>query len=145
MLSSPQKGFKSRREQIIHKLERSWSLNRTYPYKSFGDKQIRYVGEGTCLKCFYNPLGEILRFPRYECEWPLAWHSIPERPVSHMWVSVNDLWRDMASRKSHVSELKNWMLRQPDEKNKACLSIQFLLRKFCNLRLVDLNNYLKYV
>ena len=60
-------------------------------------------------------------------------------------MSVSDLWRGMASRKSHVSELKNWMLRQPDQKNKGCLSIQFLLREFCNLRLVDLNNYLKYV
>ena len=34
------------------------------------------------------------------------------------------------------------MLRQPDQKNKGCLSIRFLLREFCNLRLVDLNNYL---
>ena len=44
-----------------------------------------------------------------------------------MWVSVSDLWRGMASRKSHVSELKNWMLRQRDQTNKGCLSIQFLL------------------
>ena len=50
--------------------------------------------------------------------------------------------RGMASCKSHVSKLKNWMLREPDQKNKGCLSIQFLLREFCNLRLVDLNNYL---
>ena len=68
------------------------------------------------------------------------------RPVSHMCVRVSDLWRGMASRKSltSVSELKNWMLRQPDQNNKGCLSIRFLLREFCNLRLVDLNNYLKY-
>ena len=51
-------------------------------------------------------------------------------------MSVSDLGRVMASRKSHVSELKNWMLRQPDQNNKYCLSIQFLLREFCNLRLV---------
>ena len=29
------------------------------------------------------------------------------------------------------------MLRQPDQNNMGCLSIRFLLRKFCNLRLVD--------
>ena len=40
------------------------------------------------------------------------------RPVSHMCVRVSDLWRGMASPKSltSVSELKNWMLRQPDQK-----------------------------
>ena len=58
-------------------------------------------------------------------------------------MNESDLWRGMVSRKSHVSELKNWMLRQPDQK-KGCLSIQFLLREFYNLILVDLNNYLKY-
>ena len=68
------------------------------------------------------------------------------RPVSHMSVRVSDLQRGMASRKSVacVSKLKNWMLRQPDQKNKGCLSIRFLLREFCNLRLVELNIYLKY-
>ena len=61
------------------------------------------------------------------------------RPISHMCVHVSDLWRGMVSRKSLTSvfELKNWMLRQPDQNNKGCLSIQFLLRTFCNLRLVD--------
>ena len=50
----------------------------------------------------------------------------------------------MASRKSltSASELKNSMLRQTDQNNKGCLSIRFLLREFCILRLVDLNNYL---
>ena len=68
-------------------------------------------------------------------------------PVSHMCLRVSDLWRGMASRKSltSVSELKNWMLRQPDPNNKGGLSIRFLLREFCNLRLVDLNNYLNIV
>ena len=68
----------------------------------------------------------------------VVWH-----PVSHMCVHVSDLWHGMASRKSltGVFELKNWMLRQPDQ-NEGCLSIRFLLREFCNLRLVDLNNYL---
>ena len=89
---------------------------------------------------------EIFRFPRYpisdfwrgiaSCKtsrevtsrgWGLckvtsgmAWH-----PVSHMCVHVSDLWGGMASRKSLtcVSKLKNWMLTQPDEKNKGCLSI----------------------
>ena len=111
--------------------------------------------------------GEILCFPRYQISdfWPgiascktsreatsrgwgmckvtsgVAWH-----PVSHMCVCVSDVWRGMASCKSVtcVSKLKNWMLRQPDQKNKGCLSIRFLLIEFCNLRLVDLNNYLKY-
>ena len=62
------------------------------------------------------------------------------RPVSHMCVRVSDLWRGMASRKSFTSvfELKNCMLREPDQNNKGCLSIQFLLREFCN-------NYLNIV
>ena len=74
------------------------------------------------LKMLITP-GEIIRFPRYP---------------------IGDFWRGMASRKSltSVSELKNWMLRQPDQDNKGCLSIRFLLRDFCNLRLADLNNYL---
>ena len=41
-----------------------------------------------------------------------------------------------------ASSIKNWMLRQPDQNNKGCLSIRFLLREFCNLRLADLNIYL---
>ena len=70
--------------------------------------------------------------------------GVTRRPISHMCMRVSDLWRDMASRKSVtcVSKLKNWMFRQPDERNKGYLSIRFLLREFCNLR--DLNNYLKY-
>ena len=50
----------------------------------------------------------------------MAWH-----PVSQVCVHVSDLWGGMASRKSLtcVSKLKNWMLTQPDEKNKGCLSI----------------------
>ena len=69
----------------------------------------------------------------------LAW-----RPASHMYVRVSDPWRGMASRKSDTCVFKKLMLRQPDQKNKGCLSIGFLLREFCNLRLEDLNNYLKY-
>ena len=118
------------------------------------------------LKMLITP-GEILRFRRY----PISdfWHGIAScktsrevtsrgvgmckvtsgvtwHPVSHMCVRVNDLWRGMASRKSLtcVSKFKKWMLRQPDQKNKGCLSIRFLQREFCNLRLVDLNNYLKH-
>ena len=73
-------------------------------------------------------------------------YGVASRPISHMCVRVSDLWHGMASRKSltSVSELKNWMLRQPDQTNKGCLSNRFLLREFCNLRLVDPNNYLKY-
>ena len=37
-------------------------------------------------------------------------------------VSVSDLWRGMASRKSHVGELKNWMPMHSEKKKKAkCL------------------------
>ena len=68
--------------------------------------------------------------------------GMAERLVSHMCVRVSDIWRDIASRKSLtcMSKLKNGMLRQADQKTKGCLSIQFLLREFCNLRLVNLNN-----
>ena len=40
------------------------------------------------------------------------------RPLSHTCVRVSDLWHGMASYKSLtcVSKLKNWMLRQPDQK-----------------------------
>ena len=108
MLSLPQKGFKSREEQIIQKFERSQSLNRTYLYKSFGDKQIRYVGGGTCLKCL-SPLGKSsATLGMCEVTPGVAWC-----PVSHM-CGVSNLWRGMVSRHhSHVCELKNCMLRQP--------------------------------
>ena len=68
--------------------------------------------------------------------------GMAQRPVSHMCVRVRDIWRGMPSRKSLtcMSKLKNGMLRQADQKNKGCLSIHFLLREFCNLRLVNLNN-----
>ena len=33
-------------------------------------------------------------------------------------MSVSDLWRGMASRKSHVSELKNWMPMHSKKKKK---------------------------
>ena len=56
-------------------------------YKSFGDKQIKYVSRGTCLKCL-SPLG---------------------KSSTSLGMSVSDLWRGMASCKSHVSKLKNWM------------------------------------
>ena len=32
--------------------------------------------------------------------------------------SVSDLWRGMTSRKSHVSELKNWMPKHSQKKKK---------------------------
>ena len=110
MLSLPQKGFVSRKEQIIHKFERSQrlnstylyksfgakqirqiihkfersqSLNRTYLYKSFGDNQIRYVGGGTCLKCL-SPLGKSsASLGMCKVTSGVAW-----RPVSHMCVHV---------------------------------------------------------
>ena len=42
---------------------------------------------GTCLKCL-SPLG---------------------KSSASLGMSVGDLWRGMTSRKSHVTELKNWM------------------------------------
>ena len=49
--------FKPHREQILHKSWQSQALNRTYQYKPFGDKQIKYVGGDACLKCL-SPLGK---------------------------------------------------------------------------------------
>ena len=45
--------------------------------------------------------GEILRFPRYR-GWGMCkvTSGVAWRPVSHMCVHVNDLWRGMVSRKS---------------------------------------------
>ena len=56
-----------------------------------GCNQAKYVGRGTCLE----------------------WLSSLGKSSASLGMSVSDLWRGMASRKSHVSELKNWMLRQP--------------------------------
>ena len=61
-------------------------LNRNYLYNSC-DKKIRYLSGGTCLKCL-SPLG---------------------KSSASLGKSVSDLWRGMASRKSHVSKIKNWM------------------------------------
>ena len=49
--------FKPHKEQILHKSWQSYALNRTYQYKPFGDKQIKYVGRGVCLKCL-SPIGK---------------------------------------------------------------------------------------
>ena len=46
------------------------------------------------------------------------------RPVSHMLVSVSDLWRGMASRKSHVSELKNWMPMHSKKQKKPSVGVE---------------------
>ena len=43
--------------------------------------------------------------------------------------SVSDLWHGRVSRKSHFSELKNWMPKHSKKINK-CSGIQFL-REFC--------------
>ena len=50
---------------------------------------------------------EILCFPRYGVS-----------------VSVSDLWRGMASRKSHVSELKNWMPMHSKNKKKPSVGVE---------------------
>ena len=49
--------------------------------------------------------------------------------------SVSDLWHGMTSRKSHVSELKNWMPMHLKQKTttttkKKCIGIRFLPRQF---------------
>ena len=90
------------------------------------------------LKMLITP-GQILHFRRYQigdfwcgiasCKtsrevtsrgWGMCkvTPGVAWRPVSHMCVLVSDLWRGMASRKSFtcVPQLKNWMLRQPDQK-----------------------------
>ena len=53
-------------------------------------------------------LVKILCFSRYECEWPLAWHGVPQVTCEQT-KSVGDLSCGMVSHKSHVSELKKWM------------------------------------
>ena len=38
---------------------------------------------------------------------------------------MSDLWRGMASRKSHVSELKNWMPKHSQKKKKkSCVRVE---------------------
>ena len=39
-------------------------------------------------------------------------------------VSVSDLWRGMVSRKSHVSELKNWMPMHSKNKKKPSVGVE---------------------
>ena len=39
-------------------------------------------------------------------------------------MSVSDLWRGIASRKSHVSELKNWMPLHSKAKKKPSVGVQ---------------------
>ena len=57
------------------------SLNRADQYELFGDKQIRYVGGDTCLKCL-SPLGK---------SSAALGTGVGEAP--------GDLWRGMASGK----------------------------------------------
>ena len=86
-LSLSWKKFESHEEQIPDKLKQLQGLNRPVIYSSFGDKQIRHVSGGTCLKCL-SPL---------------------RKSSASLGMSVGDLWRVIVSRKSQVSELKNWM------------------------------------
>ena len=39
-------------------------------------------------------------------------------------MSVSDLWRGMASRKSHVSELKNWMPMHSKKQKKPSVGVE---------------------
>ena len=68
--------FKPHKGQILHKSWQSKALNRTYKYKPFGDKQIKYVGRGTFLKCL-SPLGKSSASLGMRVRWPLAWHGVP--------------------------------------------------------------------
>ena len=98
--------FKSHKEQILQKSWQSYALNRTYQYKHFCDKQIKYVGRGACLKCL-SPLGK----SSSSLGMCKVTSGVTWCPVSHMCVCVSDLWRGMVSRKSVtcVCKLKNWM------------------------------------
>ena len=60
---------------------------------------------------------EILCFPRYGVS-----------------VSVSDLWRGMASRKSHVSELKNWMPMHSKKKSQVLGQSSELVETLIGLR-----------
>ena len=60
---------------------------------------------GTCLKCL-SPLG---------------------KSSASLGKSVSDLWRGIVSRKSHVSELKNWMpehSKRKKKKKKPCVGVE---------------------
>ena len=60
------------------------------------------MGRGICL--------ELIVTPR-ECSASLG-------------MSVSDLWRGMASRKSHVSELKNWMPMHSKKLKKPSVGVE---------------------
>ena len=62
-------------------------LNTSLELQQIGCSQARYVGRGICLE-WLPPLG---------------------KTSTSLGNSVNDLYRDIVSHKSHVTELKNWM------------------------------------
>ena len=67
MLVLSWKEFESHDEQILHESKQLYNLDRPTVYKSFGDKQIKYVSGGTCLKCL-SPIGKSSASLGKECK-----------------------------------------------------------------------------
>ena len=70
------------------------------------------MGGGTCLK-YLSPLGK--SSASIGLSAVDLWRGMASRK-SH--VNVSDLWRGLASLKSHVCELKNWMSMHSKAKKK---------------------------
>ena len=90
--------------QILHKSCQSWILIRIYQYKTFGDKQMKYVGRGSCLKCLLPLRKFSAALDMCKVTFGVAW-----RPGSHMcvWVTSGGGWCPVSQ--SHVCKWKNWM------------------------------------
>ena len=54
----------------------------------------------------------------------LEWLSPLGKSSASLGMSVSDLWRGMASRKSHVSELKNWMPMHSKKQKKPSVGVE---------------------
>ena len=67
-----------------------------------GCNQAKYVGRGTCLE-WLSPLG---------------------KSSASLGMSVSDPQHGMASRKSHVSELKNWMPMHSKKQKKPSVGVE---------------------
>ena len=67
-----------------------------------GYNQAKYVGRGTCPE-WLLPLG---------------------KSSASLGMSVSDTWHNMASRKSHVSELKNWMPMHSKKQKKPSVGVE---------------------
>ena len=113
-------GFKPYKEQILHKSCQNWALNRTYQYKTFGDKQMKYVGGGSCLKCLLPLRKSSSALDMCNVTSGVAW-----RPVSHMcvWVTSGVGWCPVSQ--PHGCKWKNWM---PIHSNRSGVKSQISLQ-----------------